>query len=135
MKPSLPDCCVADTNSWSVWRHDRLGRPGGGACILTRNEAVAVSAVAMPPLNVDIQLRAIDLHINDSMVRLINVYRPPANDNCSSAVDAMKRFLKCLTALCDCGLPVLLVGDLNLPNIDWCNPVLVSDIDCCSVRF
>ena len=51
------------------------------------------------------------------------------------AVEAMKQLLKCLCELCDCNLPVLLVGDFNLPSIDWSSPALISDSDCCSVRF
>jgi len=137
LKPALPDCCIANLEYWSIWRCDRVNRPGGGVCILTRNATVVASSVSVPCIDrpIDVQICTIDMHLKNCNVRLINVYRPPANDSCVTAVIAMKKLIRCLTDLCDCNLPIVLAGDLNLPNIDWRSPTLIADSESCSVNF
>ena len=59
--------------------------------------------------------------------------RPPSSDTDIDAVAAVKDLINCLNKLCDVDCTVVIVGDFNFPNIDWSDPVLVSDSDRCSV--
>jgi len=47
----------------------------------------------------------------------------------------MKLLSKCLKVLCDVNRSIVINGDLNLPNIDWFNPNLISNKCRCSVLF
>ena len=50
-------------------------------------------------------------------IRYITVYRPPELNKLGR--DYMALLIECLDYLCDTRDTVVLVGDLNLPNIDW----------------
>ena len=50
------------------------------------------------------------------VVTVIAAYRPPDDDQ------AVKNIVGVMSTVCVTERPVLLVGDLNLPEIDWCRP-------------
>jgi len=133
----VPDCAIANLDIFTVWRSDRVSRTGGGVCVITRNATVTASVVHAQNLNADdeAEICTLDLHYAVSCIRLICVYRPPASDTCPNAFKNTKSRVSCLSSLCDCSIPVVLVGDFNLPNVDWSNSCIVSDSDRCSVKF
>ena len=56
------------------------------------------------------------LQLNHPKVVIINLYRPP---NCSAIESAEK----CLLSLKAPMPNIILMGDLNMPNVDWSNPI------------
>ena len=61
-----------------------------------------------------------DLIGHHHRVRFINVYRPPGYD--SNAVQYMCSLTNRLTALCNIDHTIAIVGDLNLPKMEWYIP-------------
>ena len=117
---------------YNINRSDRTHSPGGGVCILSRY-SVNVIAVSIPQHVNCFDICAVDTVGVDTSVRFITVYRPPSSDTDIDAVAAVKDLINCLNKLCDVDCTVVIVGDFNFPNIDWSDPVLVSDSDRCSV--
>ena len=83
----------------------------------------------------NIDIVAIDILNVFNPIRVIAIYRAPSTDTDPAAVADMKLLVKCLKQLCDVNRSIIITGDLNLPGIDWSNPNLVADRDCCSVLF
>ena len=127
LRSSIPDSCFVNSKDYSVWRSDRSDKTGGGVCIITRNGTVDATSVMVCQTVGNADVCAIDIHSNNSTIRLINVYRPPRSANCAESVELMKLLVKCLINLCDTSGPVLLVGDFNLPGVDWSQPQLAHD--------
>ena len=122
LKPSIPDSCFVNCSDFSVWRSDRTDNVGGGACIITKNTSVIASPVIVSKTTGHADVCAIDIHCKNYNVRLINVYRPPRSTTALESVESMKALVNCLVDLCNTSVSVILVGDFNLPDIDWSFP-------------
>jgi len=134
-KPYTPDSViVADTN-YSVFRKDRLLTTAGGACIFIKNDSVKAVRVAIPETFKDLEVVAIDIVNSSIPTRIIACYRPPSSDTDSVAISHIKLLINCLESLCDIDATVVIAGDLNLPWVDWSNPVFISDNGRCSTKF
>lgn len=59
-------------------------------------------------------------------------YRPPSNNTDVIALQYAKDMYECIEMLVPCGLPVLIYGDFNFPNVDWSvdNCALSSESTC-----
>ncbi|KAF0305726.1 hypothetical protein FJT64_022691 [Amphibalanus amphitrite] len=92
-----------------VWfRRDRDGRGGGVACAVR----ASLSPVHRPDLEPDCEVLAVQIGATCPAIIAV-CYRPPDVD---ADVDRICDFLAVLRTA---GLPFLLVGDLNLPEIAW----------------
>lgn len=112
---TIPDSLIVRDRNFTVLRKDR-NRAGGGVCILLGKKLVAV------PVNIHsdflhIELYSVDIVNVDVKLRIILLYRPPGSD--AGAKSLMKDIVECVDLLASVSYPTLLIGDLNLPNMDW----------------
>ena len=92
-----------------VWfRRDRDGRGGGVACAVT----AGLSPVHRPDLEPGCEVLVVQLGMAHPILLAV-CYRPPDTD---CVVDTIAAFIRKLHSS---GLPYLLVGDFNLPEIRW----------------
>ena len=124
---------VKDYNYYLL-RSDRLSRVGGGVCALVAK---------------DFRHIRLDLSTNDQLLfsesrcelicfdrifpgikyRIIRVYRPPNNsyENKTELIHATISLSKLLNNLYHAHATTLILGDFNLPNIDWCDNIAKDD--------
>ena len=99
--------------------YDRNTRPGGGVCLLIKNNCkFSTCQVTLPPEFMGLEILAVDLkdmsNSNVLPLRLAVAYRPPdfdrkENDLFFSALDYLAK---------DSGR-LCITGDLNLPDFEW----------------
>ncbi len=111
---SVTDAMLA-TPGYIVVRCDRVGRVGGGVAILCKEE-LQVAPVSVDAKFATCEVCALDFVVSNCQKRLICAYRPP-----STSDDATDLFVECLQSLVTGYVsgPVCLVGDFNLPSVDW----------------
>ena len=122
--------CIALTETWlkshvkdselchgfngHVWfRHDRGGDVTGGGVVC------AVRASLMPSRRPELEageVLVVDLMACSPVVTVVAAYRPPDDDA------AVARLVNVMNSVCATERSVLMVGDFNLPEIDWCRP-------------
>ena len=129
------DSSIVGDLPFTVFRADRADSAYGGACIISRNCAVKAVQVCVSEKFAKIEVAAIDILNVQNALRIIAIYRSPLPDTDIDAVSDIKRLIKCLKQLCNVNRSIIITGDLNLPNINWNCPNLISDRDCCSVLF
>lgn len=136
LKPSTPDSVLTADNIFSIYRKDRVPATGGGTCIIVNNSKVKAIRVNIADRFEDLDIVCIDI-VNCSMpIRLVAGYRPPhSSDSAVDAVQYTNHFIDCLISVCDVDSSVVLVGDFNMPSIDWCNLQFVADSAHCSTLF
>jgi len=101
---------------YKVFRNDR-NRYGGGVALLVRND-ITVSEVVIPEEYKDLEVCCVDLLLNTDKFRVIVYYRPPYYTSADELY--LDRSLRCFTSLMSNATSrVVLVGDFNLPNVDW----------------
>ena len=109
--PRLPDSIV-DIPNYIVIRHDVDGNVfKHGVCCYIRNSLI-VDSVSQPLPNL------LSFRLTQLNMCVLIVYRAPSNTAVENA--AMASFI---TDFC-CGKEVLVLGDFNLPAIDWAYPNL-----------
>ena len=112
-----PDAFLGLHNSYTIFRKDKNESIGGGVCALVAKH-LTCSRVQLELNDVHtIDLLAFDVAFEASKVRFILCYRPP---KCSEpAVRAFNKVLNIIGDCINCTWPTILLGDFNLPNIDW----------------
>ncbi len=95
----------------TVCRVDRQNRSGGGSLILIPND-IDITVPSVPLCNDDFECLSVDLSLEIGVIRLVSVYRNPGS-RCSASL------VECLEQLCVTDVPLVAVGDFNLPHIDW----------------
>jgi len=113
---SITDGLIDPNGSYAVYRHDRLHRVGGGV--------MALVSVSMHSYQIKIQQQfshieaeCFEIITHFGKCRFIVLYRPPEFN--ALGRQNMAQLYDCLCYLCDVDYTVVIVGDLNLPNIDW----------------
>ncbi|XP_047123026.1 uncharacterized protein LOC124806303 [Hydra vulgaris] len=115
--------------NYSIYRKDRV-RIGGGVAIYCRND-VKSAIVSITQTDKDIDIICVDLIFGSSKLRLITCYRPP-----SYSLDDyiyLESMISIISNLCESVPQFVIVGDFNLPKIDWVN--YVSPIEKCHILF
>ncbi len=109
-----PDSLLLSSASkdYYLFRCDRSSGRGGGVALFCRRHTNPVR-LPVPSLFSKCECLAIDLH-GALSYRIICTYRPP-----NSTADQSIQLYNLLHYFCDTDLPIVLVGDLNLPLIDW----------------
>ncbi len=103
---------LAGIDDFHIYRCDRsLGRGGGVALFCRRHTSPVL--VQLPAVYAVCECIAVDL-CGSVSYRVICAYRPPN----ASAQDSLLLY-QLLTWLCDCNLPVVILGDFNLPAVNW----------------
>lgn len=134
LRKDIVDSVITNNRVYSVFRKDRFSI-GGGVYILLDNTKVKAVPVRVPDSFDDLDVLCVDIISVSQPIRLIACYRPPSSDTDIAAVNSMKHFIGCVEYLCDVDKSVILLGDFNLPNVDWSNPTFCSDQDRCSTLF
>ena len=135
LKSTISDSLLLPSNKHTIFRKDRAGSLGGGVCVITNNTTVKAVQVDIPDEFVDLDIVCIDIVGTLVPARLIIGYRPPASDTPPEAVSYMKHFINCLSNLTKVDASVAIVGDFNLPSIDWSDLQFAADNDSCSSLF
>lgn len=115
---NLPDnlVCPAD---YAVFRKDRQSSVGGGVAIFVRKDLMAKS-VNIKVNNVhDLEIVCVDVQFKSQYIRFITCYRPPAYS--AHDVEYLKHLVCAISDLCLKASQVIIMGDFNLPNVDWDN--------------
>jgi hypothetical protein len=103
-----------------VFRKDRTIRKGGGVCVICRNDLRYIcKRVVLPPRFSCLEMVAVDILIGiDNGIRLVVVYCPPdlIND-----FNICKLLVSAFMYLGNTSLTFCIVGDFNLPLMDWVN--------------
>lgn len=123
LKPHIPDALLCMQNVFSISRHDRTNAMGGGVCIFIKN-GINYNDVNIDEKYDDVEMHAIDVTMSDKTVRYIVCYRPPYYDD--KAKNYANKLIECLNSLIKCAWTSVIVGDFNLPLIDWssnCSPL------------
>ena len=114
LKPHVSDSELCHGFDGHVWyRRDRDGGVAGGGV------ACAVRESLLPVRRQELEsgeVLVIDLMACSPPVTVVTAYRPPDNDG------AVRDIVNVMTAVCATERPVLMVGDFNLPEIDWGRP-------------
>ncbi|MCP4486730.1 MAG: endonuclease/exonuclease/phosphatase family protein, partial [Gammaproteobacteria bacterium] len=98
---------------YNILRCDRPYRRGGGVAIFYKSELRMVH-VPIDPIYSEVELCALDLVGRVNSVRLICSYLAP-----DAVPVSISSTIHCINSLTCEALPVCLVGDFNMPGIDW----------------
>lgn len=110
---AITDAEISLNSQFRVFRRDRSSR-GGGVCVLVRNIFSAVE-LSVPP---SLETVALEVSSHTDKIRIVCSYL--TNAGCST--DRLSRttdFCVFLDGICDADVPVIVLGDFNMPGIDW----------------
>jgi len=112
-----PDAFLGLQNSHNVFRKDKNESVGGGVCALVAKH-LSCSQVQLELNDVHtIDLLVFDVAFQAMKVRFILCYRPPKSSE--PAVRAFNNVLNIISDCINCTWPTIMLGDFNLPDIDW----------------
>jgi len=104
-------------NEYAIFRKDRLCTKGGGVCALIKHRH-AVVPIDLPEKYSDLELLVLDFVEFTPVLRVFVVYRPPHYD--VKAVSYVRLLTECLNGYQSNKKNLhLIVGDLNLPYVNW----------------
>lgn len=119
LNDKLPDSLI-NVPGYSLYRHDRTGKRGGGACILVKNEVNGIKLKSNQNTNYHVpdSISAVWINVtfSHSTFLLGCVYRPndiTLNDN--------TMLLNTLSQVYESNVNTLIFGDFNYPQINWNN--------------
>lgn len=114
-----PNSLILPSDRFTIYRKDRDGR-GSGACIVIKSlNSFTSQAIPLPEKYSDLEIVTVDLiNSNREGAIIICIYNPP---HINKDFDTCNRITSALSYLCKCSLPVCILGDVNLPLIDWSN--------------
>ena len=113
---SVTDGVIDPSGLYSVYRHDRLFKVGGGVLALVSNRFHSYQ-VLIPRHFSLVEIECFEIVTSSDVFRFIVVYRPPEFNTIGR--DYMRSLYDCLCFLSDTKHTVIIVGDFNLPHIDW----------------
>ena len=100
-----------------VLRKDRADSAHGGGVAAFINRTLNVCVVAVESRFESLELLCFDLLFGTNTVRFFVVYRPPS---CGiDSVNYMNLLIACLKQYSDGVQTTVMIGDFNLPRIDW----------------
>lgn len=111
LSDNIPDTLLINNFDYQIFRTDRFSR-GGGVCIILKSYLSARKTKSIN--NSFYELLCIDLNVKPTPIRFILVYFPPKCtiiDICN-LVDDLNQLIKR-------NLNYIILGDFNLPDIDW----------------
>ena len=116
LNENVPTGCLDPNPCYHVMRCDRKTGRGGGVCIFV-HRSLQPDQVDVNDTYKELELLCFDLICNTRKLRFFCAYRPPCND--SSGQVYLDLLLKCITAYTGKCCTSVILGDFNLPNIDW----------------
>lgn len=113
---SVTDNMIDTSGRYTVYRNDRITRQGGGvSCLITKLWPSYL--IPIPEKFKALEIIAVTILTDIGSLRYITVYRPPEFNKLGREYIVL--LVECLEYLCDTRDTVILVGDLNLPHLDW----------------
>ena len=106
---------------YSCIRNDRVSGRGGGVMVLYKN-TVNVNHI-FPRLTLDfLEFIVIDVtsNRNKRKIKFVCFYFPP---NAAASLENIDKVCKILTSCINVSFPTFVLGDFNLPYIDWSVPI------------
>lgn len=97
-----------------VLRKDRQGRRGGGV-MLGIKDNIKYNEVSVLQSEILSDVLAVDLYV-PNCIRLVCIYRAPDEN-----IEYMNHLTDYISIICEVNHPVIILGDFNLPNLDWVN--------------
>ena len=130
---SVTDSMLDPSHIYQIFRHDRSNRVGGGVCALVANTIRCVK-LSLTTANTDLlihsdcDLLCLDVFLSGVKQRIILVYRPPSSSfNREDLLPKTNSLIKLLSNLIDSHNTTFILGDFNLPKIDWSTHVCAVD--------
>ena len=109
------------TEGFNIFRSDRKSSKGGGGVLLFYKSSLQLKINELPskfdkilPLN--FEFLCVDLFIKNSTYRFLCVYLPPPASNRVSSIELLCKIISFYSTV---SYPFFLIGDFNLPKIDW----------------
>ena len=121
LRYDFPDSLVLSKTSYSLFRKDRLDGYGGVAVFVSN--LLKVVSIDIPPMYSSLECVAFDLVLSRaSCYRFICFYHPPT---CAASSVDTANLCSLIDSLSTTTYPLFIVGDFNLPNINWYMCLLV----------
>ena len=107
-------------NNYTAIRSDRSYSKGGGVILFHRDglniKCIDVDSSKFDSAIANFEFLCIDLFENGLRTRFVCIYLPPKFSVCANTV---KTLCKLIDNLSDPSIPCFVIGDFNLPKIDW----------------
>jgi len=116
LNSSITNAMIDTSGRYSVHRNDRLNKQGGGVLCLVTNKWPSFT-VPLPEKFRNLDIIAVNILTDIGPLRYITVYRPPEFNKLGR--EYMALLVECLEYLSNTRNTIILVGDLNLPSVDW----------------
>lgn len=107
---SLLDC----NNNFTIVRKDRATRGGGLCLFISKSFTTKIFEVVIPDAYKSLEILAVDLICDMVKTRVILLYRPPGYSYENNVL-----LVSALEYLSPRNYKVVILGDFNLPSIDW----------------
>ena len=117
----MPDSVLVPNGTYRIFRHDRA-ITGGGVAILVKTD-LSAKIVTLETVYEHLEIVAVDLKLDKVQYRVICFYRPPGMND--TDLQYFSDAVKCFQKLTSTHEETVIVGDFNLPKIDWecyCSP-------------
>jgi len=110
---------IAPKETFEIFRKDRCGRGGGTFIITRKSKFYSSKSVPLPSKFNHLDVVCVDLLFSlHRGVRIICFYLPPSVVQLNDTLTC-NAMLSTFNYLSDTFLPICIVGDLNLPNMNW----------------
>ena len=140
LSADVTDQLLDPMERFSVVRCDRRDRVGGGVCaIIPKHFRYTVLNINLiESLKSGCDITGLDIYINKLRYRFILVYKPPIKFNISLEQSRASALCNTLNELYDASITNFILGDFNLPHVNWSTNVTKIDgihnafVDCLS---
>ena len=127
---------VIDSNfcplGYNIIRNDRIGR-GGGVAVIFKNFLKLIEVKTNFVSSDGFEFLCFDLILKGLRLRFLCVYIPP---NSSKSLAVVSNMIDLIRNLIPKKYPFYILGDFNLPNIDWNIPsTTYNDCHKCFIKF
>ena len=132
LNDKITDGLLDPKSRFNIFRCDRTACLGGGVCIFVSK------AVRSHQIDIDYaiykhaEVVACTIFIGRAKVNVVCCYIPPSANN-----DLYRSSVNCLRHICEASTicPCIIIGDFNLPNLDWSRTNSDSAYDFKSLEF
>ena len=112
LTPDFSDCLFPHHDKYQIFRKDRTLSRGGGVVIMVRNDLnchlIEHDCLA------NVEALCVRVKCNNTEFYVTNIYRRNVAE-----ISVLKQYEELFRLLTDTKLPVVIVGDFNLPGINW----------------
>ena len=124
LNPKISDSMIA-IDGFSTMRSDRINSTGGGIALFFKSNCnikqVSVSTSNFPtPFIFNFEFLCVDYFCGNTSMRFICFYVPPKHATC---INTIKTVCSVISCLCNPDKPCYVLGDFNLPKINWNIPL------------